>query len=123
VSRSVLLIDDDPLIRRLLRFMLEPAGFVVLEAEGGPDVLDKVIVQQPDVILLNIMMPLLNGFTVCQMIRQEPRTSSVPIIMLSAQSQLTTVEHGLRLGANRYLTKPTSRDVLLANIRSVLVAV
>lgn len=120
MSRSVLIVDDEPMARTLLRLMLVRAGFEVLEAENGFEALDKVKQKQPELVLLDVMMPGIDGFSVCEALRKDPLTVDLPIIMLSAKTDLESVNRGLRLGANKYLTKPISTEELTRQVRDVL---
>lgn len=120
LSWSVLVVDDEPMARTLLRLMLVRAGFDVVEAENGYEALDKLNEDTPDVMILDVMMPGIDGFHVCQTVRAEPKTSDLPIIMLSAKTDLDSVNRGLRLGANKYLTKPISPEELTRQVRDVL---
>ncbi|MEZ4594309.1 MAG: response regulator [Chloroflexota bacterium] len=120
MSWSVLIVDDEPLTQDLLRLMLEPAGFRVTSAEHGLDALEKVHESKPDIILLDVMMPHMDGITVCKRIRSNPETAEIPVIMLSGKTHLNAVEEGLAAGANRYLGKPTSRTDLIQNLQEVL---
>lgn len=120
MSRSVLIVDDEPMARTLLRLMLVRAGFEVLEAENGFEALDKVKQKQPDLVLLDVMMPGIDGFSVCEALRKDALTIDLPIIMLSAKTDLESVNRGLRLGANKYLTKPISTEELTRQVRDVL---
>jgi len=107
--------------RTLLRLMLVRAGFHVTEAEDGFDALDKVRKNQPDVVLLDVMMPGMDGFAVCEQLRNEPATAELPIIMLSAKTDLDSINKGLRAGATVYLTKPISPEDLTQHVREVLI--
>lgn len=120
MTESVLIVDDEPMARTLLRLMLVRAGFNVAEAEDGYDALDKVKQSQPDIILLDVMMPGMDGFTVCEKLRLEEDTSNLPIIMLSAKTDLDSINKGLRVGATKYLTKPISPEDLTRHVREVL---
>lgn len=120
MSRSVLVVDDEPMARTLLRLMLVRAGFDVVEAEDGFDALDKLKDGSPDVMILDVMMPGIDGFSVCETVRAAPRTAELPIIMLSAKTDLESVNKGLQLGANKYLTKPISPEELTRQVRDVL---
>lgn len=120
MSWSVLVVDDEPMARTLLRLMLVRAGFEVVEAEDGYDALDKLKEGEPDVMILDVMMPGIDGFHVCETVRATPNTSELPIIMLSAKTDLASVNKGLRLGANKYLTKPISPEELTRQVRDVL---
>ena len=120
MSWSVLIVDDEPLTQDLLRLMLEPAGFRVTSAEHGLEALEKVQEEKPDIMLLDVMMPHMDGITVCKKIRSNPETADLPVIMLSGKTHLNAVEEGLEAGANRYLAKPTSRTDLIQNLHDVL---
>lgn len=117
---SVLIVDDEPLTQDLLRMMLEPAGFRVTCAEHGLEALEKVKDNKPDIMILDVMMPHMDGITVCKKIRSNPETANLPIVMLSGKTHLNAVEEGLEAGANRYLPKPTSRADLIQNLHDVL---
>ena len=106
--------------RTLLRLMLVRAGFEVLEAEDGFDALDQIKQRLPDVMILDVMMPGMDGFAVCETLRNEDMTAELPIIMLSAKTDLDSVNRGLRAGATKYLTKPVSPEDLTRNVRDVL---
>lgn len=107
--------------RTLLRLMLVRAGFHVSEAEDGFDALDKVRKNRPDVVLLDVMMPGMDGFTVCERIRSEVATAELPIIMLSAKTDLDSINKGLRAGATVYLTKPISPEELTQHVKDALI--
>ncbi|MCL4263651.1 MAG: response regulator [Anaerolineae bacterium] len=120
MSQSVLVVDDEPMARTLLRLMLIRAGFNVTEAEDGFDALDKVRKSRPDVILLDVMMPGMDGFAVCERLRNDVDTAALPIIMLSAKTDLGSINRGLRVGATVYLTKPISPEDLTRHVREAL---
>jgi DNA-binding response OmpR family regulator len=120
LNHSVLVVDDEPMARTLLRLMLVRAGFEVVEAEDGFDALEKVSQNPPDLMILDIMMPGMDGFTVCESIRNDARTASLPIIMLSAKTDAESINRGLQVGANKYLTKPVSPEDLTRHVRDAL---
>lgn len=120
LSQSVLVVDDEPMARTLLRLMLVRAGFDVSEAEDGYDALEKIKEEMPDLVILDVMMPGLDGFSVCRAVRESAPTAHLPVIMLSAKTDMDSVNRGLRAGANKYLTKPISPDELARQVRSVL---
>lgn len=106
--------------RTLLRLMLVRAGFNVSEAANGYDALAKVKKNRPDVVLLDVMMPGMDGFTVCESIREQDENSNLPIIMLSAKTDLDSINKGLQVGATKYLTKPISPEDLTHHVRDAL---
>ncbi len=118
--QSVLIVDDEPMARTLLRLMLVRAGFNVSEAENGADALAKVKKNRPDIVLLDVMMPGMDGFMVCESIRGHEGMADLPIIMLSAKTDLDSINRGLRLGATKYLTKPISPEDLTDHVREAL---
>lgn len=120
MSQSVLVVDDEPMARTLLRLMLVRVGFEVSEAENGFDALEKVEGNLPDLILLDVMMPGMDGFTVCQKVRAREETAELPIIMLSAKTDSDSINRGLLVGATKYLTKPISPEELTKHVRSAL---
>lgn len=119
-SLSVLVVDDEPTARTMLRLILIRAGFEVLEAQDGSEALAEVERQMPDAMILDIMMPGIDGFEVCRILRNEERTVNLPIIMLSARADAESVSRGLQLGATKYLTKPVMPDELTRHVREVL---
>jgi DNA-binding response OmpR family regulator len=120
LNQSILIADDDPMIRNLLRIMLETAHYNVIEAQDGRDALTKIRATKPDLMILNVMMPKMDGLTVCKTVRQQEETTLLPILMLSGQAHLVAVNRGLLAGANRYITKPMTRGDLLKNLREIL---
>ena len=119
MSRSILIVDDEPQTRDLLRLMLKRDGFEVFEAEDGYEALEKVKALVPDMVLLDVMMPDIDGLTVCRRIREDKMLAGMPVLMLSARTHLEAVEQGILAGATRYLAKPIGRKELLRHIREV----
>jgi CheY-like chemotaxis protein len=115
---TVLVVDDEENNRELLRQELGEAAFDVLLAADGPAALD--LAHQADLILLDIMMPGLDGREVCRLVRTDPRCKNVPIVMLSALDQVKDKLQALDMGANDYVTKPYDSDQLVAKIRRLL---
>jgi DNA-binding response OmpR family regulator len=111
---TVLTIEDQPDIRRLIRMTLEFKGFGVLEAANGPDGLQLARSRRPDLILLDVMMPGMDGLSVAQALASDPALRSVPVVMLSALGTADAVQAGLQAGAQHYLVKPFSPKELLA---------
>jgi len=117
VSRTVLLVEDDARVRRVLRLALEDEGYTVIEAADGAAGLTALSAQPPDVVLLDLMLPDTDGFTVCRSIR---RVSDVPVIMVTARVDSHDVVAGLEAGADDYVTKPLVAKELSARIRALL---
>jgi len=119
-SASILVVDDEDMIRSLLRLILVREGYEVMEAENGEDALSMVREEKPDLVLLDVMMPGMDGFTVCERLRQSPDTADLPIIMLSARTDSHYGRESRRVGATKYLTKPVVADMLLRHVQEVL---
>jgi len=109
--------------RKLLRLMLERDGFAILEAEDGQQALAIIKEKRPDVVILDVMMPVMDGFTTCQELRSRPETAELPIILLSARTQTEAIRAGLQSGADRYMTKPISKPELVQTISELLAGV
>jgi DNA-binding response OmpR family regulator len=116
-NHRILVVDDEPRYLRLMEANLSTEGFQVIKATNGQEAVDKVATQQPDLVLLDIMMPVLDGFQSCERIRE---FSSVPIIMVTARGEENARVRGLDLGADDYIVKPFSATELLARVRAVL---
>ena len=117
MAKSILVVDDEPRYLRLLEANLQTEGFDVVSANDGEEAIEKFTANPTDLIMLDIMMPKLDGFSTCQRIRQ---FSSVPIIMLTAKGEEQDRVKGLDMGADDYLVKPFSIGELLARVRAVL---
>ncbi len=121
VMDKILIIEDDPGIRTVLRLALKGAGYSsILEADRGDEGLELARREQPALVLLDLMLPGLDGLSVCREIRRCEPIAATPVIMLTAKSAESDVVAGLELGADDYVTKPFSREVLLARIHAVL---
>jgi two-component system response regulator MprA len=119
VTPSILVVDDDPMIRGLLRQALELDNFRVAAAKDGLDALAQIQASCPDVLVLDVMMPRMDGLAVCQTVRNTPATADLPIILLSGQAHLSKAEM-LHSGASKYLSKPVAIDALVASINELL---
>lgn len=117
MPKKILLIDDDPVLLDTLRYRLTREGFLVITAEDGVAGLELARQEKPDLIVLDLMLPELDGFDVCRILRKE---SNVPILMLTARESETDKVVGLELGADDYLTKPFSLRELIARIRALI---
>lgn len=116
----VLVVEDEPDQQELLRFNLAREGYDVCCADDGREALARIREARPDLIVLDLMLPGLDGLEVCRKVRNDPTTSSVPIVMLTAKAEDSDVVTGLELGADDYVTKPYSPRVLLARVKAVL---
>lgn len=120
VKESVLVVDDERDIRELIEYNLEKEGYLVLGVATGEEAVQTVQKQPPDAVVLDLMLPGLDGLEVCKRLKQDHRTSSIPVIMLTAKSEDSDIVTGLELGADDYVTKPFSPKVLIARLRAVL---
>jgi DNA-binding response OmpR family regulator len=120
VARTILVIDDEPELVKLLDYNLTKAGYLVLTAKDGATGLVIARKHAPDALILDVMMPGLDGWEVCKRLRQDPATSSLPIIMLTAKAEEGDRVLGLELGADDYVTKPFGVRELLARVKALL---
>ena len=116
----ILVVDDETDIRELLSYHLGRSGFLVQTAASGEEAIEALRDEAPDLIVLDLMLPGVDGLDFCRMVRRSPRTAGIPILMLTARDDETDVVTGLELGADDYLTKPFSPKVLTARIRAIL---
>ena len=119
-NERVLVVEDEEDIQELVQFNLAKDGYRVAAVRSGEEALKKIRHEPPDLILLDLMLPGLNGLEVCRVVRADPRTQSIPILMITARGEEADIVSGLELGADDYLPKPFSPRVLLARIRAVL---
>ena len=120
MKNFVLIVEDDEDIRELVSYHLLKEGYQVASVASGEEALTTAEAQTPDLILLDVMLPGMDGLTVCQRLRASPKTADVAIMMLTAKSEEADIIRGLNLGATDYVTKPFSPKVLLARVRAVL---
>lgn len=120
MNDKILIVDDEPNIASMLADVLTDAGYDIDTADNGRDALDAVHRDPPDLMLLDVQMPVLDGFEVASRLKADPATASIPIIMLSAMQGRGARVVGLESGAEEYLSKPVDRAELLARIRNLL---
>lgn len=120
VRQAVLIVEDEEDIRELVSYNLLKAGYQVTGVASGEDALAAVETKVPDLILLDIMLPGLDGLRVCQKLKGDPKFESIPVIMLTAKGEEPDIVAGLNMGADDYVTKPFSPKVLLARVQAVL---
>ena len=114
----ILVVDDEPHIAQILKFTLEKAGYHVRTAENGQEALEKIQELEPNLVILDVMMPVMDGYEVCRKMREDFKMSQIPVIMLSAKGELPERVKGLEGGANDYLIKPYSNDELLLRVKT-----
>lgn len=120
MALTVLLVEDDPDIQLITRLALRKSGYNVSVVSNGRQALDAVRTAQPDVVLLDWMMPELDGLETCRQLKANPATAGIPVVFLTAKSQEQEIARGLALGATGYITKPFDALSLGAQIRALL---
>jgi two-component system, OmpR family, phosphate regulon response regulator PhoB len=120
VARTILVIDDEPELVKLLDYNLSKAGYLVISARDGESGLATARKHAPDAIILDVMMPGLDGWEVCKRLRQDPSTSALPVLMLTAKADEGDRVLGLELGADDYVSKPFGVRELLARVKALL---
>ena len=120
MNNRILVIEDDPIALRLVRYILVKSGYDVVTATRGLEGLRKAQKEEPALIILDIMLPGIDGFEVCQRLRAEPRTAQLPILMLTAKAQESDEVAGLNMGADDYLTKPASPSEIVSRVGALL---
>ena len=120
MAHKILIVDDEPNIVISLEFLMKKEGFEVAVANDGEEALAKVASFNPDLMLLDVMMPKKSGFEVCEALRADPQRAGLQIVMLTAKGRDTEVAKGLALGADAYVTKPFSTKDLVAKVKQML---
>ncbi|MBW2480007.1 MAG: response regulator [Deltaproteobacteria bacterium] len=120
MPKEILIVDDEPSIVVPIQFLMEQQGYDVLVAENGEDALDAIYKYKPDLILLDIMLPRIDGYEVCEIVRLNPEYRDIKIIFLTAKGREVEIAKGLALGANAYITKPFSNTQLVAKVKELL---
>lgn len=119
-QEKILVVDDEEDILELVSYNLEKSGFRVARAETGEEALQRVSDNRPDLVILDLLLPGINGLDVCKILKGNPATVSLPILMLSAKGTESDVVRGFELGATDYVTKPFSTKILMARVRAAL---
>jgi DNA-binding response OmpR family regulator len=120
--KKVLIVDDEPNILMSLEYLLHKEGYEVFVARNGAEALEIINQNTPDLVILDIMMPEVDGYEVCQLIKNNPPTAHIKVIFLSARTKQEEIEKGYELGADLYLTKPFSTRNLLKKIKEFQIA-
>lgn len=120
MTYKILVVDDEPTIVRLMEFILARQGHQMLVATNGEDALEKVRTEKPDLVLLDIMMPRIDGYEVARTLRADADTATLPIIMLSAKAQEEDIRKGVDVGVDKYITKPFSPEHLVHVVTDML---
>lgn len=120
MTRKIVLAEDEPQIARLIEFKLKKEGYDVTWKENGEEALKAIKADKPDLILLDIMMPVMDGYEVLRRLKEDENLTDIPVIMLTARSQEKDVVKGIDLGAEDYITKPFHPAELLARVKRIL---
>jgi DNA-binding response OmpR family regulator len=119
-KKKILVAEDEPDIRGLVAFSLRYAGYEVVEATDGQEALDKALSELPDLILLDVRMPKMNGYEVCGLLKIGEATAEIPVLFLSARGQEAEIKKGLELGAEEYILKPFAPNELYRRVGAIL---
>ena len=119
-KRKILLVDDEPDLLQLVSLRLQAAGYGVEVAYDGQQALDQVKLARPDLIILDLMLPKLDGYKVCRLLKFDERTKSIPILIFTARAQVEDVTLATECGADAYLTKPFEAKALLEKLEELL---
>lgn len=120
MPKQILIVDDEPSIIVALQFLMEQNGYKTLVAFSGEEAMEAVARHHPDLILLDIMLPVVDGFEVCQRVRENPAWKDIRIVMVTALGSDVNVTKGLDLGADAYITKPFSNAELVAKVKELI---
>ena len=120
MPKEILIVDDEPNVVVPIQFLMEQQGYRVMIAERGEDALDLIYQYKPDLVILDIMLPGIDGYEVCEIIRLNPNYQDVKIIFLTAKGREVEIAKGLALGADAYITKPYSNAELVAKVKELL---
>jgi DNA-binding response OmpR family regulator len=120
VKNKILVVDDEPQLRHFIRMRLEANKFKVILASDGIEGLKKTQEEKPDLILLDILMPNLDGFGMLRKLKEDDKTKSIPVIILTAQDKPQNISRALEIGANDYMAKPFESKIMLEKIRKLL---
>ena len=118
--KKILIVDDSPTERHALSEMLAKSGYTIVTAESGEEAIAKSKSEMPDLVLMDVVMPGMNGYQATRRLAQDPATASIPILIISTKTQEADRVWGLRQGAVQYLTKPVSEQELVAAVRAAL---
>jgi len=120
MAKKILAVDDEKHILRLVQINLEKAGYEVLTGTNGREALEMVRAEKPDLVVMDVMMPEMDGFEALQKLKADPELAEIPVIMLTAKAQDADVFHGWQSGADLYLTKPFNPTELLTFVKRIL---
>jgi len=120
MAKKILVVDDEPHIVKLVEMRLKASGYDVISSHDGRQCLDMVRSEKPDLIILDLMLPSLNGYEVCHALRSDPVHKNIPIVMLSAKGKFNDMKTGLEKGVDAYVAKPFKTETLLGILKGLL---
>lgn len=120
MAKKILIVDDEKDLVETVSFRLQSAGYDVIKAYDGQEGLDKARKEKPDIIILDLMLPKMDGYKVCAMLKRDQKYKNIPILMFTARAQESDEKLGLEVGADAYVTKPFESQALLAKIKELL---
>ena len=120
VRKKILLVDDSSTVLLMERMILSKNQYDVVTAKDGVEGVEKAVAEKPDLILMDVVMPRMDGFEACRKLREQDDTKAIPVIMVTTRGELASVETGYAAGCNEYVTKPINGLELLAKVRSCL---
>ena len=120
MGKKILIVDDEPSIIVPLQFLMEQNGYETTVAFSGEEAMETIIANPPDLILLDIMLPVIDGFEVCQRVRERPELDHIRIVMITAMGSEANVAKGLALGADAYIAKPFSNAAVVEKVKELL---
>ena len=120
MAKEILIVDDEPGIVIPIQFLMEQQGYSVIDAENGEDALDIIDRYTPDLVLLDIMLPVIDGYQVCEIVRLDPKHRNIKIIFLTAEGREVEIAKGMVLGADTYITKPFSNAEVVEKVKALL---
>lgn len=119
-TKTILIVDDEEPIRQLIKYNLEREGFKTLQACNAIKALEKTLSEKIDLIILDLMLPDMSGLEVCRILKNDAKTTCIPVVMVTAKTEDADIVYGLEIGADDYVTKPFSPKILIARVKSVL---
>jgi len=120
MEKKILVIEDDPATSRLVDYSLRHEGYQVITASNGLEGVRKALSESPDLVILDVMLPGMDGFEICHRLRSEPTTAHLPILMFSAKAQEIDKDTGIKVGADDYLTKPAAPAEIVSRVEKLL---
>jgi two-component system alkaline phosphatase synthesis response regulator PhoP len=120
MEKKILIIEDDPATSRLVDYSLNHHGYQVITSSNGMEGLRKARTESPDLIILDVMLPGMDGFEICHRLKADPATAQIPILMFSAKAQEIDKDTGIKVGADDYLTKPSAPSEIVSRVAKLL---